>query len=240
MNDIRKQVLKPNWEDFDKWDTGQKRGEEKPPFIKPYSEDALLFDLIPMNQLINPSMELFKAICNRKSVRKYSEEVITLNELTYLLVSTNGILNQKKPTKRTVPSAGARHAIETYLYIEKVEGLECGLYRYLPYEHKLLNVHFNSIETMKKGKGLTFDSPLTFLWTAVPSRMEWRYGLATEKLLLLDAGHICQNLYLACEALKMGTCAVGAYDQIGADKFMQLNGEDEFLIYAAPVGKKKI
>lgn len=239
MNEIRKQVLKPNWEEFDVWDTGQKRGEEKPPLVKPYGEDALLFDLIPMAELINPSKELFKAICDRRSVRKYSEEAITLNELTYLLVSTNGILDLDKPLLRIVPSAGARHAIETYLYIENVEGLKCGLYRYLPHEHKLLTIHFNSIRTIKYGLSLTFGAPLTFLWTAVPSRMEWRYGPATEKLLLLDAGHICQNLYLSCEALNMATCAVGAYDQKGIDTFMQLDGEEEFLIYAAPVGKKK-
>jgi len=55
--------------------------------------------------------------------------------------------------------------------------------------------------------------------------------------MLLDAGHVCQNLYLACEAIDCGTCAVGAYDQKLIDKFLALDGENEFVVYVAPVGK---
>jgi len=235
MKAERKKLLKPNWHHFDTWDTGQKRGEEKPPLCKPYDDKDLLFDLVAIDALQRPSVDLFDAISNRRSIRKYAQDEISLNDLSYLLLSTNGVLDKEMPMRRTVPSGGARHAIETYIYVKKVEGLKAGLYRYLPHDHKLVNVHFKE---MASEKSFTFGAPLTFMWTAVPYRMSWRYGEAADKLLLLDAGHICQNLYLACQALELGTCAVGAYDQEVLDDFMGLDGEEEFLIYAGPVGKK--
>lgn len=238
MDKVRQQALKPNWHDFSKWDTGQKRGEERPALIKAYPEEAQLIDLTPIDHLKVEKFDLFEAICNRQSVRKYSDQEISFDHLTYLLIATNGVLDPEKPTRRTAPSAGARHAIETYIYVKDVESLDCGLYRYLPHEHKLLLVHKEMISPIENEKRFTFGAPLTFMWTAVPYRMSWRYGHASEKLLLLDAGHICQNLYLACEGLELGTCAVGAYDQDGLDAYMKLDGDEEMLIYAAPVGHK--
>ena len=78
---------------------------------------------------------------------------------------------------------------------------------------------------------------MTFFWTALPARSEWRYAEASYKVIALDAGHLCQNLYLACEAVGAGTCAIAAYDQQLADDLLGVDGDDEFTIYLAPVGK---
>jgi len=67
--------------------------------------------------------------------------------------------------------------------------------------------------------------------------MEWRYGAASHKVIALDAGHVCQNLYLACEAIQAGTCAIAAYRQEAMNALLQVDGQDEFVIYLAPVGK---
>jgi len=67
--------------------------------------------------------------------------------------------------------------------------------------------------------------------------MEWRYGLAAHRVIALDAGHVCQNLYLACEAIGAGTCGIAAYNQEAIDQLLRVDGEDEFTIYLAPVGK---
>ena len=69
--------------------------------------------------------------------------------------------------------------------------------------------------------------------------MEWRYGHASHKVIAIDAGHVCQNLYLACEAIGAGACAMAAYDQEALDRPLQVDGEDEFAIYLASVGKKQ-
>jgi len=78
---------------------------------------------------------------------------------------------------------------------------------------------------------------VVFIWSVVPYRGEWRYTIGAHKPLLLDAGHVCQNLYLACESIECGTCAIAAYDQGKIDAILQLDGSDEFVTYLSPVGK---
>jgi SagB-type dehydrogenase family enzyme len=70
--------------------------------------------------------------------------------------------------------------------------------------------------------------------------MEWRYGIAAHKVIAIDAGHVCQNLYLACEAIGAGTCAMAAYDQEALDRLLQVDSVDEFAVYLASVGKKPV
>lgn len=67
--------------------------------------------------------------------------------------------------------------------------------------------------------------------------MEWRYGEVSYKVIALDVGHVCQNLYLACEAVEAGICAIGAYDQEDMDALLGVDGKEEITIYIAPVEK---
>jgi SagB-type dehydrogenase family enzyme len=78
---------------------------------------------------------------------------------------------------------------------------------------------------------------VTFIWTVIPSRTEWRYAEASYKVIALDAGHVCQNLYLACEAIGAGTCAIAAYNQDLSDSLVGVDGNEEFVVYLSPVGK---
>ena len=122
-----------------------------------------------------------------------------------------------------------------------MEGLSAGLYRYLPVEHRLilqradddvaLEIHAASEEQY------VLESAATFIWTVIPYRTEWRYLLHAHRVILMDIGHVCQNLYLAAEAIDCGTCALGAYDQAAMDAALGVDGLDEFTIYLAPVGR---
>ncbi len=76
-----------------------------------------------------------------------------------------------------------------------------------------------------------------FAWSAIPYRAEWKFDITAHKKILIDIGHVCQNLYIACEAIKCGTCAIGIYNQEFVDKLLGLDGENEFVIYMASVGK---
>ncbi|HOD73349.1 MAG TPA: SagB/ThcOx family dehydrogenase, partial [Candidatus Bipolaricaulis anaerobius] len=87
------------------------------------------------------------------------------------------------------------------------------------------------------GQEFVGQAAVVFAWTTVPYRTEWRYSVSSHKVIAMDAGHMCQNLYLACEAIGAGTCAVGAYHQERMDALLGVDGEDEFTIYLAPVGK---
>ena len=116
------------------------------------------------------------------------------------------------------------------------------MYRYLPLEAQLL-FEFSEDRMAEKIVEATLSQTFVgkagavFIWTAIPYRMEWRYGLAAHKVILIDAGHVCQNLYLACEEISAGTCAIAAYHQDKMDRLLRVDGEDEFTIYLAPVGK---
>ena len=225
--------------------TDQSAGLPPPPIEKGYSADAERIDLIPPDKFQALSKaDLLSVIANRRSRRKFSETPLTLEELSFLLWATQGVREQSGsgPARRTVPSAGNRHALETYLCVLNVEGLQKGFYRYLPLEHQLV-VEYKDEGAAEKlgpatlGQNWMSGAAAVFMWSAIPYRMEWRYGLAAHKAILLDAGHVCQNLYLACEAIGAGTCAVAAYDQELMDKLLRIDGNDELVIYLAAVGK---
>ncbi|MBM3789158.1 MAG: SagB/ThcOx family dehydrogenase [Acidobacteria bacterium] len=225
--------------------TDQHRGLPAPPVEKPYSLDAVRVDLIRPGEWKGiGSLDLAAAIGRRRSRRSYLREPLSLEELSFLLWAVQGLRGKVASGHafRTVPSAGCRHALETYLAVFRVGGLEPGVYRYLPVSHQLL-FEFSDDRLAGKlaeavfGQAFAATAAVTFIWTAVPYRMEWRYGPAAHKVIALDAGHVCQNLYLACEAIDAGTCAIAAYDQQKIDELLRLDGEDEFTIYLAPVGK---
>lgn len=228
-------------------ETDQNRGVAAPPIEKPYPPDGVRIDLAKFGKWRDiPGVDLAKAIRNRKSRRVYTREEMSLDELSFLLWATQGIRTKMDEghAYRTVPSAGCRHALETYLCVVRVKGLLAGTYRYLPVEHQLLleradeSIGSKVVEAIF-GQPYPAQSAVTFVWTAVPYRMEWRYSLAAAKVIALDAGHVCQNLYLACEAIGAGTCAVAAYDQGAMDRLLKVDGKEEFTVYLASVGKRR-
>jgi SagB-type dehydrogenase family enzyme len=240
------------WADFAQTETDQKKGLPPPPIQKPVPEDASLVDLVLPNEFKSGQLSIREAIRRRRSRRAYNTCSLTLDELSFLVWATQGLSDVESYTTqplskgatryRTVPSGGARHPFETYLLIRRVDGIQPGLYRYLPVQHKLCFIKaYEALSpelNVLSGNSISLStSAVIFLWTAIPYRTEWRYGILAAKLIAQDSGHLCQNLYLACEAIGAGTCAVGAYHQKAVDRLLDLEGEDEFVIYMAPVGK---
>lgn len=227
--------------------TDQNQGIAPPPIEKNCPQDASRIDLPGPGTWGNiPRADLTQAIGNRKSHRAYLKQRFSLEELAYLLWCTQGVRGKAAHghAYRNVPSAGCRHALETYLAIFSVDGLDAGIYRYLPLSHQLVFEFSDDMLSEKMvvaalGQPYPGKSAATFIWTAIPYRMEWRYGLAAHKVIALDAGHVCQNLYLACEAIGAGACAIAAYDQEELDELLRIDGEEEFSIYLASVGKIK-
>lgn len=227
--------------------SAQHRGVPAPP-LEEHVDQQLPRITLPgkdtWSLVIKPT-DLADAIGNRQSRRNYNAEYLKIEELAFLLWATQG---QRKPDKqlphlRTVPSAGARHSFETYLFIHRVEKVPSGLYRYLPLSNELVFLYATDNQSKTKlskavfGQQFIANSAVVFAWTTIPYRMEWRYLQAAHRVILLDAGHVCQNLYLACEAIHAGTCAVAAYDQEAMDNLLQVDGKEQFALYLAPVGK---
>ncbi|MBS3740621.1 MAG: SagB/ThcOx family dehydrogenase [Candidatus Cloacimonetes bacterium] len=242
-----------NGRDFMKSDFGehsfksdQQKGISQPPLEKNYDSEEKLIDLPNIEDFEIGEVNFIELIENRKSLRNYADKPLTLKELSFLLWATQGVkkvIRNGYASYRTVPSAGARHPYETYLIVNRVKELEKGVYRYLPFENKLLHC-FSEDDTDEKlnkatlGQKFTVRSAVVFVWTAIPYRSEWRYSVTSHKPMLLDAGHICQNLYLACEMIDCGTCAIAAYDQNCMDDLLKIDGKDEYVVYLSPVGKK--
>ena len=232
------------WEEWDALKLDQRDGVPHPPIQKPYPADAELIDLVPPDRITVGNVPLIDAIRQRTSERNYTGDPISVEELSFLLWATQGVhrvIRDGQTSLRTVPSAGARHPFETYLFVNHVEGIEAGLYRYLAIEHKLLpiKIDYELVDGVHEGTHGQYvhNSAVVFIWTAIPYRAEWRYGLLAHKMIAQDSGHLCQNLYLACEAIGAGTCAIGAYDQKKMDTVLGVDQEDEFTVYVATVGR---
>lgn len=225
--------------------TDQHKGIAPPPIEKSVASQGRQIELARPHEWQGiGSIDLEMAIHRRESRRRFLNEPLTLDELSFLLWATQGVRQQldSGTALRTVPSAGARHSFETYLCVQNVSDVEAGIYRYLPLEHRLL-FEFDEEKMAGKlvqatlGQGFVAGASVVFVWTTVPYRMEWRYDLAAHKVIAIDSGHVCQNLYLACEAIGAGTCAIAAYHQELMDQLLRVDGKEEFTIYLAPVGK---
>ena len=188
-------------------------------------------------------VDLTEAIAARRSVRAYTEEALSLAELSYLLWASDGVREVHRIyALRTVPSAGARHPIETYVLVNRVDGVESGLYRFMALDHSLAAVDTSDdvgerVVAGCMGQGMVLSGAATFIWTAVPYRTSWRYGQRAYRYIHLDVGHVCQNLYLACAAVACGCCAIAAFDDDYINAVLGVDGKSEFTVYAASLGK---
>jgi len=227
-------------------ESDQRQGKPQPPYELPLEEGKPLIDLPNPEKIDLGTYDLRKAIEIRRSLRRYTEDALSLEELSYLLWLTQGVKKfdeKRNVVWRTVPSAGCRHPFETYLSVNRVDGLAPGLYRFAAGQHKLVALDmdptFNDRLTeacMNQRQVLT--SAVTFIWAAVPYRTVWRYSERSYRYLYLDAGHVCQNLHLAAESINCGICAIGAYDDDAADRLMGFNPPEMFVIYMASLGRR--
>ncbi len=221
--------------------TGQARREPPPMPELPYRGETV--ELPDPGHIATAEMTLRQAIDERKSERVFLDDSMTLDALAYLLWATQGVKEfEQGETFRTVPSAGARHAFETYLVINNVEGLDRGLYRYLALGHKLGVIARSeeigdAIANTTLQPELIQTSAATLIWTAVAARMTWRYGDRGYRYMLLDAGHVGQNLYLGAMAVNCRACTSAAFHDDELNRVLKLDGVEHFAVYFGSVGK---
>ena len=223
----------------------QQKGLTQPPLEVPKYDKGNIVDLPDPKKFKANQIPVDRAISIRTSVRAYSEQPLSLEELSYLLWCTQGVksIHSRNATLRTVPSAGARHTFETYILVNRVKGIEPGLYRFLALSHKLQEVDLdeNMAEKITDSclrQRFISSSAVTFIWVAVVYRMMWRYQERGYRYIHLDAGHICQNLYLAAESIGSGVCAIGAFDDDILNTILGIDGIEQFAAYVATCGKK--
>ncbi len=228
--------------DVEGWSSDQDQKKPQPPLCKaPMCENS-----IPLPKdfsSLSIENDFLKVINERCSHRVYTQEALTLTELSYVLWCSQGVKDirgKKYATLRTVPSGGARHAFETYLAVKNVDGLPQGYYHYLPMTHSLEcieEIPLDSFIGESLSKQVWADKCAVCLYySLVAYRAEWRYGIFAHRVALIDAGHVTENVYLASESIGLGGCAVAALDGKMCDEKFHLDGEEEFIFYSMPIG----
>ncbi|NMC32820.1 MAG: SagB/ThcOx family dehydrogenase [Veillonellaceae bacterium] len=221
----------------------QSQGLPPPELESPYTGPGPVIHLTKPDHLKPPSVLLENTITGRRSIRRFSPAPLTLEEMAWLLWCTQGV-QQVLPlaTIRTVPSAGARHPLDTYVLINHVKGLNNGLYRYIALEHAVAPLRLDArisqqVQEACLGQDMVSRAALGFFWVADVYRSAWRYSERAWRYVFLDAGHVCQNLYLGAAPLECGVCAIAAFDDEKLNSALEIDGENRFAVYAAVVGK---
>ncbi len=215
--------------------------ENRPDQFKKYRSPAAVVSL-PRVDPAKYRASLFEVLLKRRSRRSYdTDAMLSMDDLAFLLWSTQGVTGRYGDTLfRTSPSAGALYPIETYLMVRRVESLEPGIYHF--------RVDNFDLELLRKGdysgelamaalsQSMIARSMVTFIWTAVIQRSRWKYGQRAYRYIYLDAGHICQNLYLGAEAIDYGCCAIGAFFDDMVNSIIGVDGTEETTLYMASIG----
>ena len=183
---------------------------------------------------------LEQAVETRRSVRDYSAESLSSEELSRLLHAAQGVTQHRRGF-RAAPSAGALYPIELYAVVHDVTGLEPGIYHYAVQEHGLELLQTGDFRAAVMQAGLWQDflaqANVCFVLSAIFQRTRWKYHERTYRYVLLEAGHIGQNLYLAATSMGLGACAVGAFLDDDLNQLLGLDGKDEAVVYVVVVGE---
>ena len=179
----------------------------------------------------------------RRSCRQFGKSGLSVKDLSMLLWASQGITGRAgNYSFRTAPSAGALYPVETYLSVQNVETINAGFFHFQPAEFCLekLSAEFFGNKVAKAALGQSFlaKAGVVFIWSAILRRNFSKYGHRGMRYILMDAGHICQNLLLAAEALGLGACPVAAFYDDELNELLGLDGTEESVIYLAAVGTK--
>lgn len=186
--------------------------------------------------------DIWRTLQQRRSSRLYKvEQHIAIQDLSCLLWATQGATAKWGDfIFRTAPSAGGLYPIETYISVRSVESLMPGIYHFRPKDFDLEFIKEGDYSIMLAraalDQAIAANAQMTFVWSALAGRSKWKYRQRAYRYIYLDAGHICQNLYLAAEALGLGVCAIGAFYDDLVNRIVELDGTEETAVYMATVG----
>ena len=191
---------------------------------------------------ITGTMSVEQAIHDRRSVRRYTNEPLTLQDISQLMWAAQGITDQK--TKfRTVPSGGHTYPLEVYILIGKgsVNGLNEGVYHYNPFSNTLERILGSDVRSelsqAANGQPWVKEAPVSIIITGNYQKMIDKYKdekLST-RFVDMEAGHAGQNIYLESGARNLVTVALGSFKDDQVHQILRIPGNEKTL-YIYPVG----
>jgi len=189
----------------------------------------------------NKSFE--QVLSERRTKRAFSVERVNKRILSQLLWAAQGITDESR-NYRTAPSAGALYPLEVYIIVQNkgCEGLENGLYKYIPNENQIEFIKPGDLDSSLANVGYSQDffarSPICFILTAVPKRTTKKYGERGYRYIHMEVGHVGQNIQLQGTALGLSVGIAGAFKDQKLSELLDLN-EEEIPLYIMPVGYPK-
>jgi SagB-type dehydrogenase family enzyme len=212
-----------------------------------FGDDVPLYKTYPRAPIVKlpkpdpGGMTVKKAIGARRSVRAFASKPITLKILSQLCLSANGLTHSlRSRTMRAAPSAGAMYPIELYAYVQNVTGLDKGFYHFRPKDSSLERVTAEDIGPAIHEASLEQESigvsPLILILTARFDRSTSKYADRGYRYVYIDAGAMCENIYLQATSLGLGTVAAGAFNDDAVNKVVGVDGKSEAVLLIMPVG----
>lgn len=179
------------------------------------------------------------AMQNRRSIREYADQPVTLAHVGQMLWAAQGITSESGG--RTAPSARSLYPLEVYLVAKNVTGLEKGLYHYIPDGHKLGILKQEDLDANVEEAGVQAqvkEAKAVIIITGNYEKMREKFGDASEKMVHQESGHVGQNLYLQAESLSLGMVVMGGFDAEKTTTFLD-SPLNEIPQYMIPFGTKK-
>lgn len=217
--------------------------DEEPPltYVKVFYKEYPRLPSIELPSTTDPDSVLETLLEMRQSMRLFSDKPLELKDVAKIFKSCRIVDINRNPERRTYPSGGARFPIETYLVSFNIKKLEQGAYHY--------NIKRETLEQLLK-KDLRnrrrelispyLDNPAaTLIFTSVISRSEVKYGYNAYNYSLLEAGHMGQNIHLACTEIGVGSCSVSGFVADSVKEILDLTDE-EIPLYTISIGKRKL
>ena len=181
-----------------------------------------------------------EALAGRRSRRAFKDNSLTIEQVSQLLWSAQGITDERRGY-RTAPSAARTYPLDIYLVVgeDKVEDLEVGVYHYNPLQHSLTIIleedRRREISQACLDKNQIENAPVSLIITAEFSRLTDRLGEHRINFVYMEAGHVAQNIYLQVESLGLATVSMGGIRE--KDISQALNLPDQHIpLYVMPVG----
>jgi len=210
-----------------------------PTFVSPTStpESAVTIKLPEPRTKGEVSLE--ETMFKRRSVRDFADKPLTLQEVSQLLWSAQGITSRWGG--RTAPSAGALYPLEVYLVAGNVDNLAPSVYKYKADGHELTLVKDKDVrkELAEAALGQEYvkEGAVDIVIAAVYERTTQKYGDRGIRYVHMEAGHAAQNIYLQATALNLGTVTIGAFYDNQVKDILGMP-QNEALLYIMPVGRK--
>jgi SagB-type dehydrogenase family enzyme len=183
----------------------------------------------------------------RRTHREFAPGALSLEAVSKLLQTTWGVQGYLEANVlgrlpyKTSPSGGARHPGEVYLMALRVRGLARGIYHYEAKYNRLARLATKV--SPRIASAYCADQPYVaraaalFIMTAVFARTMWKYGRPRAyRIVLLDAGHLCQTFCLTATRLGLAPFSTAALKDSLIEKDLGLDGISESVLYVAGVG----